>query len=30
MGLSNYQDLKNKIENTLDRNDIDTHIVDSH
>ena len=28
MGLSNYQDLKNKIENTLDRNDIDTHIVD--
>ena len=28
MGLANYQDLKNKVENTLDRNDIDSHIID--
>ena len=28
MALSNYSELKTKIENTLDRNDIDTHIVD--
>ena len=28
MGLTNYTELKSKVENTLDRNDIDSHIID--